>query len=207
VKKKEAEICSMPALIHHSQLLGEEDGTAATTTSLDKKSSSAPCVNATSTRKCKTSPAETSDDTKSSMNSDNITTYSDRKRKTSSVAVDDDLAPERARNYKKSKLCSAEGCTNIIRVCVKHGAKKKQVAWKVAPIKLRSEKCALGTGQKKVDMNAPLRSAQILLQRRSLHEAWSKSQTMQQRWMHKSSQMWRSVHALGTWGKGQTMQQ
>jgi len=155
----------MPALIHHSQLLGEEDGTAATTTSLDKKSSSAQTVNSTSTRERMrmTSPAETSDDTKSSMNSDNIATYSDRKRKTSSVAVDDDLATERARSYKKSKLCSAEGCTNIIRVCVKHGAKKKQVAGKVAPIKLRSEKCGLGTGQKNVDMNAPLRSAQILL--------------------------------------------
>ena len=164
MKKKEAEICSMPALIHHSQLLGEEDGTAATTTSLDKKSSSAPCVNATSTRKCKTSPAETSDDTKSSMNSDNITTYSDRKRKTSSVAVDDDLATERARSYKKSKLCSVDGCAKFIvggGVCVKHGSKKKRCSREGCTNQTQKE-CALSMGQGSVDMNAPLRSAQIL---------------------------------------------
>ena len=157
----------MPALIHHSQLLGEEDGTAATTTSLDKKSSSAQTVNSTSTRERMrmTSPAETSDDTKSSMNSDNIATYSDRKRKTSSVAVDDDLATERARSYKKSKLCSVDGCAKFIvggGVCVKHGSKKKRCSREGCTNQTQKE-CALSMGQGSVDMNAPLRSAQILL--------------------------------------------
>jgi len=112
----------LPALIYYSQLR-EADGTAATTTVMNKISSSAPSYKATS-------PADSSAATTALMNSYEITAYSDRnrKRESSSVAVDDDLARGSAPN-KKQKLCSAEGCTNIViqgGVCIRHGAKRKE---------------------------------------------------------------------------------
>jgi hypothetical protein len=120
---------SLPPLVHHDSQLRKTEATATDAAEMNKNSSSAPSDNATSPQR-HSAADDTSDGTPASMSSEKRNGHDDRTRKSSSV--DQELAREKSARSNKRKLCSADGCTNIVLrggVCIRHGANKERCSY------------------------------------------------------------------------------
>jgi len=115
---------SLYSHVHHDgQLKNTETATDAIEMNTKERASS---DNTTSPAQKALATADTPDEKSAAVNSNKKSPQSDRKRKAS---THEELGPMKVARYKYKRICSANGCTNMVvkgGVCVRHGANRKR---------------------------------------------------------------------------------